>query len=158
LKNYGDFGNPAKMKWLSKDLRAPIGTITATDHHSLVAAPLTEERTERAEQVCAFLIKYYKTGTAVSLRDPMHTLTTKHRMALVVVKGREYPIGDIGLRMLQARPELLRAQFGRFADSYDMSAAKTQKDEQRLIGNSVCPEVAEALVRANVPERLRRAA
>jgi DNA (cytosine-5)-methyltransferase 1 len=157
VKNYGDRGRPEKNHWLNKDLRAPIGTITATDHHSLVSAPL--DGGERAEQVYAFLIKYYKTGTAVSLREPMHTLTTKHRMALVVVNGIERVIGDIGLRMLHARPELLRAQFGRFAETYDMSAATTQKDEQRLIGNSVCPEVAEALVRANFnPVELRRAA
>lgn len=31
-------------------------------------------------------------------------------------------------------------------------------DKVRLIGNSVCPEVAEAVVRANAPARQRRAA
>lgn len=44
-----------------------------------------------------------------------------------------------------------RAQFGRFADAYDLSAARTKAGKVRLIGNSVCPEVAEALVRANLP-------
>jgi DNA (cytosine-5)-methyltransferase 1 len=54
---------------------------------------------------------------------------------------------------------LLRAQFGRFADTYDLSAAKTKSAQVRLIGNSVCPEVAEAVVRANVnPSKARRAA
>jgi DNA (cytosine-5)-methyltransferase 1 len=44
--------------------------------------------------------------------------------------------------------ELLAAQFGRFAASYDMSAAKTKTAKVRLIGNSVCPEMAEAVVKA----------
>lgn len=47
----------------------------------------------------------------------------------------------------------------RFADTYDLSAAKTKSAQVRLIGNSVCPEVAEAVVRANVtPSQSRRAA
>jgi DNA (cytosine-5)-methyltransferase 1 len=32
----------------------------------------------------------------------------------------------------------------------DLTAADTQAAKVRLIGNSVCPEVAEALVRANI--------
>jgi len=65
---------------------------------------------------------------------------------------------DIGLRMLEPH-ELLRAQFGRFAASYDLSRAPTKAAKVRLIGNSVCPEVAEALVRANLRGvRERRAA
>jgi hypothetical protein len=50
--------------------------------------------------------------------------------------------------MLQPH-ELLRAQFGRFADTYDLSAAMTKSARVRLIGNSVCPEVGEAVVWAN---------
>jgi hypothetical protein len=48
------------------------------------------------------------------------------------------------------------AQFGRFADGYDMTEAKTKAAKIRLIGNSVCPEVAEALVRANVGLAVRK--
>lgn len=141
---------------VGSSLDRPIGTVTATDHHSLVTARL--EPGPRAEQVCAFLVKYYKTAVGQSLHEPMHTLTTHDRMALVMVHGRELPITDIGLRMLQ-RPELKRAQFGRFADDYDMSAAVTEKDAQRLIGNSVAPEVAEAVVRAQFTQTpMRRAA
>lgn len=69
--------------------------------------------------------------------------------ALVTIEGTEYQIVDIGMRMLQPH-ELLRGQFGRFAAGYDLSAARTKTAQVRLIGNSVCPEVAEAIVRANV--------
>jgi DNA (cytosine-5)-methyltransferase 1 len=48
--------------------------------------------------------------------------------------------------------ELARAQFGRFADRFDLSAATTKAKKVHLIGNSVCPEVAEAVVRANNPD------
>lgn len=55
---------------------------------------------------------------------------------------------DIGMRMLEPH-ELLAAQFGRFAAAYDLSRATTKAAKVRLIGNSVCPEVAEAIIRAN---------
>lgn len=70
----------------------------------------------------------------------------------------EHQIVDIGMRMLEPH-ELLRAQFGRFAATYDLSAARTKAAKVRLIGNSVCPEAAEAVVRANVGgDTARRAA
>jgi DNA (cytosine-5)-methyltransferase 1 len=57
-----------------------------------------------------------------------------------------------------APEELLRAQFGRFAAGYDLSAATTKAAKVRLIGNSVAPEVAEAVVQANFSTPIRRAA
>ncbi len=85
------------------------------------------------------------------------TADARHRLGLVTVEGVEYQITDIGFRMLEPH-ELLRAQFGAYAADYDLSAATTKKDKIRLIGNSVCPEVAEALVRVNLPDAARRAA
>lgn len=114
---------------VGQDLRAPLGTVTAVDHHS---------------QVCAFLTKYYGTGCGNDLREPMATVTGKDRMGLVYVYGTPYQIVDIGLRMLQPR-ELARAQG--FPDSYVLTG--TKKNQVARIGNSVCPDVAEALVRAN---------
>lgn len=51
--------------------------------------------------------------------------------------------------------ELLAAQFGRFAAAYDLSAARTKSGQVRLIGNSVSPETAEALILANLPGEAR---
>lgn len=156
----------------------PVDTITAQDHHALAAATLVKLRGEchgadlvqpvptitaggtHLAEVRAFLTAYYG-GDAVpgqALTEPMRTITAKHRLGLVTVAGAEYQITDIGMRMLEPH-ELLRAQFGRFAESYDLSAATTKAAQVRLIGNSVCPEVAEALVRANFPQvELREAA
>lgn len=62
-----------------------------------------------------------------------------------------YVIADIGMRMLTPR-ELFRAQG--FADSYVIDrrpdgSALTKTAQIRMCGNSVCPPLAAALVRAN---------
>lgn len=110
-------------------MREPVSTITAWDHHGLVTATL-----ERGDH----------------LRD-VRALLRRH--------GVTKPVGiyDLGLRMLQPH-ELLAAQFGRFAEGYDLSAATTQSAKVKLIGNSVSPPVAEALIAANLPHSARRAA
>jgi DNA (cytosine-5)-methyltransferase 1 len=136
-------------------LTEPTSTITARDHHGLVQAemfPSPVERPFRVPQVRAFLTAYYGNGSdsGQSVLEPMRTVTTKHRLGLVTVAGVEFQIVDIGLRMLRAH-ELLRAQFGKFAAGYDLSRAETETHQIRLIGNSVPPEVAEAIVRANLP-------
>jgi DNA (cytosine-5)-methyltransferase 1 len=125
------------------DVSEPMPTVTASGNH--------------VAEVRAFLVKYFNTGVGQSLTEPMHTVTTKHRLGLVTVEGVDYQIVDIGFRMLEPH-ELLRAQFGRFAAGYDLSAAKTKAAKVRLIGNSVCPELVEQLVRANITKRARRAA
>jgi DNA (cytosine-5)-methyltransferase 1 len=102
-------------------------------------------------EVRAFLTAYYGSDgpNGQELMEPLRTITARHRLGLVTVHGVDYQIVDIGLRMLQPH-ELLRAQFGRFAADYDLSAATTKRDQIRLIGNSAPPEVVEAIVRANV--------
>jgi len=122
---------------VGSDLRQPIGTVTTVDHHSLVTA---------------FMLKYYGADQDPRLESPLHTITTKDRFGLVTVQveGEPYYIADIGLRMLQPR-ELFRAQG--FPDSYviDHAGGKplTKKAQVRMCGNSVCPPMAAALVRAN---------
>ncbi len=156
---------------------ARVSTVTTRDHHALVTSNLVKLRGECAgadveepvptitaggnhiAEVRAFLAAYYGSGdVGQDLREPLRTVVTKDRFGLVRVDGVDHVITDIGMRMLEPH-ELLRAQFGRFASTYDLSAAKTKSAQVRLIGNSVCPEVAEAVVRANVtPTQSRRAA
>lgn len=124
----------------------PLDTVTAQDHHALVTASTAGEH---VEDVRAFLTAYYGSAgdAGQDLRAPLRTVTAKHRLGLVTVHGAEFQIADIGMRMLEPH-ELLAAQFGRHATGYDLSAAKSKADKVRLIGNSVCPEVAEAVVAA----------
>lgn len=152
------------------DLRAPVGTITSIDHHSLVAAHLTTLRGSEASHlhgddaraplrtisaggshhalVAAFLTTYYSGGGTASRPDaPMPAIVTKARHGLVLVDlhGEQRVLADIGMRMLQPR-ELARAQG--FPDSYILPGTKAEQIAR--IGNSVCPVMAEAIVRANV--------
>ena len=106
--------------------------------------------------VAAFLTKYYGQGIGQDMSGPAGTVTAKDRMGLVTVclNGEPYLIADIGMRMLQPR-ELFRAQG--FPDSYvinpDYNGKPLPKTAQvRACGNSVCPQLAEALVRANYVE------
>lgn len=150
-------------------LDGSVPTVTAKDHHSLAAASLVKLRGQcsgadpaepmptvtgqglHVAEVRAFLCAYYVNDAAgQALTDPARTLTTKDRLGLVTVEGQDYQIVDIGMRMLEPA-ELLRAQFGTFAAGYDLSAARTKAAKVRLIGNSVCPNVVQALVAANAP-------
>ena len=150
----------------------PLGTVTAKDHNSLVTAhimtlrnhqdgqpmdePLTTVTASGAHhaEVQAFLVKYFSTGTAKSVTEPLDTITTKDRFALVTIHGEENVITDIRMRMLQPR-ELFNAQG--FPQDYiidhDADGNPYPKCEQTAkCGNAVTPPVACALVRANLPE------
>jgi DNA (cytosine-5)-methyltransferase 1 len=168
----------------------PTGTVTTTDHHSVVTSNLVKLRgTSTAAatdaplgtvsaggmhhaEVRAFLVKYYSEGGQwQDVREPMHTIPTKDRLGLVTIKGEDYAIVDIGMRMLTPR-ELARAQG--FPDSYTLDpeyvyitkkgkkvTKRLSKSAQvRMIGNSVCPPMAAALIKANFTHEatLRQAA
>ena len=162
---------------VGKPLTVPMPTVTAIDHHSLVAASLIQtgygERKGQAPRaldieqplgtivaggakhglVAAFLTQYYGSGGQHSRLDaPLPTVVTRARHGLVTVPidGRDYVLADIGLRMLTPR-ELARAQG--FPDTYVLEGSKAQQIAR--IGNSVCPQVAAAIVRANLGQEAR---
>lgn len=137
-------------------MRVPFDTITTRDHHALVTAHLGQDR---HPEVRAFLSRYNGTGDGQSLADPLGTVTTRDRFGLVTVEGQDYEIGDLGMRMLAAR-ELYRAQG--FPDSYRIDIMVdgrllSKTAQVRMVGNSVCPPIAAAIVRANVARATRRA-
>lgn len=127
------------------DARDTLGTVTAQDHHSLVEA---------------FLIKYYGTGVASSAQLPLGTVTARDRFALVTVHGEPWRVVDIGMRMLQPH-ELFAAQgFPREYEIAPLHNGKplTKTAQTRLAGNSVCPQVSEAIVSANTRSAQEHAA
>ncbi|WP_186178018.1 DNA cytosine methyltransferase [Burkholderia gladioli] len=163
-KHYGGNGTPGGS------LGKPLSTVTTVDHHALVTSHLMKLRgtcrdgapvdtplhtisaggTHHAE-VRAFLVKYYGTADGVGLSEPMHTIPTHDRFGLVTVRGEDYAIVDIGMRMLTPR-ELARGQG--FPDSYVIDPVHNGKrlskaSQVRMIGNSVCPDLAYVLARAN---------
>lgn len=149
---------------VGQPLRQPTGTVTAIDHHGLVAANLvhmnhgdkqwsdlreplrTITTGKHAALVYSFLVRYFGTSIGQHVTEPLLTVTGKDRFGLVLVHvaGEAYVIVDIGLRMLAPR-ELARAQG--FPDTYVLTGTKTSQVAR--LGNSVCPHVAAALVKAN---------
>lgn len=165
MKNYGggykDAGSAAD---------APLGTVTGIDHNSLVTAHIMTMRKNMDGQpvdeplstvscsgahhveVEAFLVKYFSTGAAKSINEPLDTITAKDRFALVTIHGEEYIITDIKMRMLQPR-ELFNAQG--FPEDYiidhDADGHPYPKTKQvARCGNAVTPQVPAALVKANL--------
>jgi DNA (cytosine-5)-methyltransferase 1 len=111
-------------------------------------------------EVRAFLVEYYGTGNAHRLDKPLHTVTTKDRFGLITIKGEDYQIVDIGMRMLEPH-ELFAAQGfpSDYLISHDSNGKKLSKAKQvARCGNAVCPPVAQALVIANIGNNEQRIA
>lgn len=130
------------------DPNEPARTVTAGGYH--------------AAEVRAMLQTYYGTQQDTDIAEALPTVTSKARFGLVEVQGRLMQITDISMRMLTPR-ELFNAQG--FPASYVIDEGiclethkiiKLSKSAQiRMCGNSVCPDVAAALVKANyVPKTI----
>lgn len=122
----------------------PMPTVPTRDrfspaHAHIAVPPLTPAMLERAKMVARFL----------------HAHGVWHDPDALVEIAPGLIVWDIGMRMLTPR-ELARAQG--FPDSYDITAGGklTETAQRHKIGNSVCPQVAAALVRANCIEALAR--
>lgn len=125
---------------IGQDEREPLHTVTTSAGHF--------------GEVRAFMIKYYGDATGQDIKNPLDTVTTKDRFGLVTIKGVDYQIVDIGLRMLEPR-ELYGCQG--FPEDYiidhDYTGKTYPRSEQvRRCGNAVCPPIPAALVHANLPE------
>lgn len=148
----GPNGDGRKMGLVSSHLIKLRGTCRDGQRTDAPMPTLTANGTHVGE-VRAFLTKYYGQGVGQAVTDPAATVTSKDRMGLVTVMvgGEPYVIADIGMRMLQPR-ELFSAQG--FPDTYkidiEFNGKPLPKSAQvRACGNSVCPPIAAALVRAN---------
>lgn len=158
---------------IGSGLTEPVHTITAKDHNSLVVSHLSKMKNgctgqelnepihtlttvNQFAEVRAFLTAFYgneKDGNSVD--EPLRTIPTRDRFGLVTIGQQDYEISDIGFRMLQP-VELFKAQG--FPDSYiythgldekGKKIALTKTEQTRMVGNSVCPQLANALVMAN---------
>jgi DNA (cytosine-5)-methyltransferase 1 len=129
-----------------QSLNAPISTLDASNRFALLEAATADAPewndliAAKARRVYAFMKRGGYDGPAMD-----------HVNKLVRIPGTELVVYDIGMRMLVPR-ELFRANG--FEDSYVIDFVKpdgkrvTKTEQVRLVGNSVCPDVAEALVRA----------
>lgn len=133
-----------------RDLMQPMSTVTAGgNHHMLVTPPL--------------LVPYYSNSAAQTAAEPMGTVTTKDRYALV--GGRAVAsVDELGFRMVEP-PEYAAAM--EFPDTYVYVGEKpgrppTKRQWVEMIGNAVPPVIARDLVamaaEAITGEPLERAA
>ncbi len=168
LQKYYDGG----YKGPGAALDDPLPTVTSIDHNSICAATLIQFNNgcdgrditspiptipaggEHFGEVRAFLIKYYGQGTGQNIKDPLDTVTAQDRFGLVTIAGIDYRIVDIGMRMLE--PRELYGCNGVPEDyiiDHDCDGNIITRTEQvHKCGNMVCPPIAAALVRANLPE------
>jgi len=127
----------------------PMHTITVKDRMghiqaTLDAPPFTEEHKAKARRVADLL--------------RAHGLWDEREFVTLTIQGAEFVVVDIGMRMLTPR-ELFNAQGfpGDYViegvwhqDGDDWQFEPFSKDVQiSCVGNSVCPDVAEALASAN---------
>lgn len=172
-------GGPNNTTSAGHDPRKPMSTVTTTGSQQRVVqtvlvdpATMEPETLRKANLCAAFLVKYFGTAIGQPVDDPFATVTTLPRFAVVTVEidSQTYVLVDITLRMLTPR-ELARAQG--FPESYILDPVTPQlirgkivhkpltiAAQIKMIGNSVCPPVARALVAANHPfeEDMRMAA
>lgn len=148
---------------IGQGINDPLHTITTSPGHfgqvsvlmvdkeSLLAAGVDEETAQKATWVSEFIMEYYGCGTGQSVTEPLHTIVTKDRFALVTILGNQYAILDIFLRMLT--PEELKLAQG-FPKDYIIDRDYAWKkypicEQVARIGNSVVPVMAKALVESN---------
>lgn len=160
------------------DLREPMRTVTAHDREALTAAHIVEFKGQDIGQEAetplrtitassgefadcrAVLVKAEcgSLGRWPLIRELLNRYCGYHlaenEVILLVIRGIAYYIADITLRMLVPR-ELYNAMG--FPDDYIIdrdylgnSYGKTKQVAR--CGNAVCPPLAEAMVRANLPE------
>lgn len=159
----------------------PITTITAEPRHSICAAHIVEFKGQDKGQsaadslrtitasagefgVCSVKIERYAHGEELGYWPQIRELLNKYcgytlaedEVLLLNISGIWYFISDISLRMLTPR-ELYNAMG--FPPDYiiDFVDPKTGKEYSKSAkvarcGNAVCPPMAEAVVRANLPE------
>lgn len=168
LHKYYDGG----YKGAGDDIKNPLPTVTSIDHNSICAATLIQMNNHcdgrniehplptitagdgHFGEVRALLIKYYGQGTGQDIRKPLDTVTANDRFGLVTIRGVDYQIADIGLRMLE--PKELYGCNGvpeDYITDHDCDGNIISRSEQvKKAGNMVCPPIAAALVKANLPE------
>jgi DNA (cytosine-5)-methyltransferase 1 len=128
-----------------RDILDPHGTWPETPLFVESRAASTSARARNAIKTLGsgaeFLLVYYGSGGEKSwqrLDQPLRTVTTIDRFALVRKKGRSYVI-----RMLQPS-ELARAMA--LADEHHFPVG-SRREKVKLCGNGVCASVVEAIVR-----------
>ena len=148
---------------VGQSIGEPLHTVTTSPgHFGLVSVKTCSKEQlsfddyallDRASQVSQFLMLYYGSDTGQSINQPLRTIVTKDRFALVTVLHDGSVLLDICLRMLTV--DELKKGNG-FPEDYDISHdSKWHKipiaEQVAKIGNAVVPAMSKAIVSANCP-------
>lgn len=129
---------------IGQDVRSPLSTITAKEHHATISAYLTKLTGKETN------LGYWK-----EIREMLNKYAgyeiANDEILIIEVDKTQYFISDISMRMLEPR-ELAKAQG--FPEDYVLQVTDSYSKAAQIarIGNSVCPVMSEVLVRANLPE------
>lgn len=126
-------------------------SIVAMSLKQLNKQGINEIAAQKATWVSHYIMEYYGASIGQKISEPLHTIVTKDRFALISILGDQYAILDICLRMLT--PEELKLAQG-FPKDYvihkDYFGKKYPIAKQvARIGNSVVPIMAKELVASN---------
>lgn len=151
--------NGSSQSLIAAHIQRDFGT--ATGHKAdQPLGTITTEGNGKSGLVASFLQKYYGTGESQTPDEPIHTIPTVDRFGLVTVDiaGQPYVIEDIAMRMLAPKELFLAQGFrpGFIIDRGHDGRPITKTAQVRLVGNSVSPPVAQALIQGNAAELVAR--
>jgi DNA (cytosine-5)-methyltransferase 1 len=147
-----------------REITDALGTVTTQDHHSLITPPAllmglggasgSRRDSEMSEAfptqtgtrqfgmaVPPFLTSYYGTDSSRTLDEPVGTVTTLDRHALVSPETETIRVEDCGFRMLQPH-EIQNAMA--FPGSYKVLG--NSRDKVKQLGNAVTPPIMQMLI------------
>lgn len=129
----------------------PVPTVMGNNKASVVTAKLTPADLKCNE------FGHWAEIRAILNRDVGYTLADDE-ILLIDINGNFYFLSDIGMRMLTPRELYLAQGFPiDYQIEFDYNGKPYSKKEQvARCGNAVCPPLAEAVVRANLPEYAAR--
>ena len=165
IKNYGGGFDP---KNAPIPVEKTLGTLTTVDSHALLGIPFIVENRGQSntrdinqamstqtsmithgiastEAVNAFLAYYYGNNQASGMFDPVGTIPTKDRIALVLSAPKNIDINDCTYRMLF--PHEVQAAM---AFDSDYIVCGNGKEKVKQLGNAVTPPVMELLLERGV--------
>lgn len=146
----------------ARDIRDPLTTLSAGgEHHRVVECRLDKDDWDGARRVAEFLNKYHAKKTKDPSRSELgRALSDSEVLAIASVKlGEETVlITDVCMRLITPREALLCQGLPHtYIIEYGHDGRKfTRTTQFKLIGNSVSPPPAIALLQANLPEWVQK--
>lgn len=141
---------------IGHEINSPSHTLTTKERDALIVSHITKMKGTNIGQPCDEPLQTITAGGSHfgevrTLLEKFSELKEDGHYGIVVIDGINYQIVDIGMRMLTPK-ELFKAQG--FPEDYIIENGASGKSitktaQVRMCGNSVCPPVAKALVKAN---------